>query len=137
MKLLLIFLVTFLLYSSRTLAHGIIYVDGVEHEKGFIDVKIYSSKKNFLVEKLALESIRKKPSINRTIIPLSKIHEGEIAIIVYHDENDDNKLNTGLFWIPKEGYAFSNGYIPKGPPSFIKSKIKLTHGEPVKIILNY
>ena len=137
MKLFLSIFTSFLLYSTITIAHGTIYIEGVEHEKGFIDVKIYNSKENFLVEELAIESIRKKPTIGKTLIPLSKIHEGEIAIVVYHDENNDNKLNTGLFWIPKEGYAFSNNYTPKGPPSFKKSKVQLIHGKPIYIVLKY
>ena len=86
---------------------------------------------------MAIESIRKKPTKEKTIIPLSKVHEGNIALVIYHDENNDEKLNTGLFWRPKEGFAFSNNYIPKGPPKFKKAVIKLVHGEPVTIKLNY
>ena len=70
-------------------------------------------------------------------MPLSKVHEGSMAIVVYHDENGDGKLNTGFFWRPKEGFAFSNGYIPKGPPKFSKSTIEVTHGESIAIKLNY
>ena len=59
------------------------------------------------------------------------------AIVAYHDENGDGKMNTGLFWKSKEGYAFSNNYIPKGSPSFLKAVIKISHGEPITIKLNY
>ena len=52
-------------------------------------------------------------------------------------EDSDGKLKTGLFWRPKEGYAFSNGYKPKSPPKFSKASIKLIHGKLVKIELNY
>ena len=71
------------------------------------------------------------------VVPLSKIHEGQIAIVVYHDEDGDGKLKTGFFWRPKEGFAFSNNYQPKGPPKFSKAAINLVHGEPVFIELNY
>ena len=112
-------------------------ITGVEHTEGYIDVKIYIDKDSFLDEENAYETVRKMPSKGETIIPLSKIHEGKIAIVVYHDENGDGELNTGLFWRPKEGYAFSNNYAPKGPPSFDKASIILIHGEPVSIKLNY
>jgi uncharacterized protein (DUF2141 family) len=46
-------------------------------------------------------------------------------------------LKTGLFWRPKEGFAFSNNYNPKGPPKFKKAAIMLEHGVPVEIELNY
>ena len=71
MKLFLSIFTSFLLYSTITIAHGTIYIEGVEHEKGFIDVKIYNSKENFLVEELAIESIRRMASIKEieTVIP--------------------------------------------------------------------
>lgn len=138
MKLLqgLILLIT-IFYFSNSYAHGTIKVYGVEHEEGYIDIKIYSDDESFLNEKQAIESIRKKPTKGLTTIPLSIIHEGEMAIVVYHDENNDNKLNTGLFWRPKEGYAFSNQYVPKGPPKFTKAKINVSHNQPIEIQLNY
>ena len=108
------------LFLSRiVLSHGTVIITNAEHNKGYIDVKIYDSKDTFLV------------------IPLSKVHEGQIAIVVYHDEDGDGELKTGFFWRPKEGFAFSNNYQPKGPPKFSKASINLVHGEPVYIELNY
>ena len=127
----------FIFFTFKVYGHGTIIIQGVEHEKGEIEVKIYMDKKSFLKEDLAAESIRKKPTKGETIIPLTKIHEGWIAIVVYHDEDGNGELKTGLFWRPKEGFAFSNNYTPKGPPKFKKASIKLIHGEPVIIELNY
>ena len=131
------FIILFMFFTSKVYGHGTIIIQGVEHERGEIDVKIYMDKKNFLKEDQSAESIRKKPSKGETIIPLTKVHEGQIAIVVYHDEDGNGELKTGLFWAPKEGFAFSNNYTPKGPPSFKKASIELIHGEPVIIELNY
>ena len=133
---LLLFLIT--IFICKVLfAHGTIIIKNVEHEEGYIDIKIYTNKDSFLKEDLAAEAIRKKPTKSGTIIPLSKLHEGKIAVVVYHDEDGDGKLKTGFFWRPKEGFAFSNNYTPKGPPRFKKAAINLIHGEPVVIELNY
>ena len=132
-----IFLIIFLFSSAHLLAHGTIMIEGVEHSEGFIDVKIYENEDSFLKEEMASEVIRKKATQGKTVIPLSKIHEGQIAIVIYHDEDSNGKLKTGFFWRPKEGFAFSNNYSPKGPPKFSKAAIKLIHGEPVTIKLNY
>ena len=112
-------------------------IEGVEHSKGFIDLKIYENESSFLNEEMASEVIRKKASQGKTVLPLSKIHEGKIAIAIYHDEDSNGKMKTGFFWRPKEGFAFSNNYSPKGPPKFSKASIKLIHGEPITIKLNY
>ena len=132
-----LFLNLTLLFSFKIYAHGTIIISGVEHNKGYIDVKIYTDKENFLKEELAAEIIRKKATKDRTAVPLSKVHEGTIAIVVYHDEDSNGELKTGLFWRPKEGFAFSNNYTPKGPPNFKKASIELIHGEPVIVELNY
>ena len=132
-----LFLSLTLLFSFKVYAHGTIIISGVVHNKGYIDVKIYINKDTFLKEELAAETIRKKPTKEETIIPLAKVHEGHIAVVVYHDEDGNGELKTGLFWQPKEGCAFSNNYTSKGSPKFKKASIKLIHGEPVIIKLNY
>ena len=109
-----------ILFSFKIYAHGTIIISGVEHNKGYIDVKIYKNKGSFLKEELAAEIIRKKATKDQTVIPLSKVHEGTIAIVAYHDEDSNGELKTGLFWRPKEGFAFSNNYTPKGPPNLKK-----------------
>ena len=126
---LLLFLITIFI-CEVLFAHGTIIIQNVEHDEGYIDVKIYTNKDSFLNEDLAIEAIRKKATKGETIFPLSKIHEGKIAIVVYHDEDSNNELKTGFFWLPKEGFAFSNNYTPKGPPRFKKALIHLEHGEP-------
>ena len=126
-----------LFFSSVVLSHGIVIIPNVEHGRGYIDVKIYDSKDSFLKEDEAVEAVRKKVNKGEVVVPLTKIHEGQVAIVVYHDEDGDGELKTGLFWRPKEGFAFSNNYSPKGPPKFSKASINLVHGEPVYIELNY
>ena len=126
-----------LFFSSVVLSHGTVIIPNVEHDRGYIDVKIYDSKDSFLKEDEAVEAVRKKVNKGEVVVQLTKIHEGQIAIVVYHDEDGDGELKTGLFWRPKEGFAFSNNYSPKGPPKFSKASINLVHGEPVYIELNY
>ena len=126
-----------LFFSSVVLSHGTVIIPNVEHDRGYIDVKIYDSKDSFLKEDEAVEAVRKKVNKGEVVVPITKIHEGQIAIVVYHDEDGDGELKTGLFWRPKEGFAFSNNYSPKGPPKFSKASINLVHGEPVYIELNY
>jgi len=132
-----IFFIAIIFLSLKIYAHGTLIINGVEHNEGFIDVKIYIDKKNFLNEEMAAETVRKRASKGKTVIPLSKLHEGTIAVVVYHDEDGNGELKTGFLWRPKEGFAFSNDYTPKGRPKFKKAAIELAHGEPINIELNY
>ena len=48
-----------------------------------------------------------------------ELPEGRYAIGVFHDANRNNRLDTGLFGIPKEQFGFSNNAKGRfGPPSF-------------------
>lgn len=51
---------------------------------------------------------------------------GEYAFSLFHDENNNEKLDTNVFGIPKESYAFSNNASGSfGPPSFSKAKFSI------------
>ena len=65
-----LFVVIIIFLSLKTHAHGTIIVSGVEHNEGFIDVKIYIDKESFLNEEIAAETIRKRASKGETVIPL-------------------------------------------------------------------
>lgn len=52
-------------------------------------------------------------------VSFNEIPSGTYAITYYHDENDNGKLDTGMFGKPEEGYGYSNdarGFM--GPADF-------------------
>ena len=52
---------------------------------------------------------------------------GTYAISSFHDENSNDKLDTGVFGIPKEPYACSRGAKNRfGPPKWDKAKFDLS-----------
>lgn len=54
-----------------------------------------------------------------SVISLTGLAYGEYAVSVYHDRNDNRKLDTGLFGIPKEPLGTSNdAKIRFGPPRY-------------------
>ena len=55
-----------------------------------------------------------------------ELPQGRYAIGVFHDANRNNRLDTGLFGIPKEQFGFSNGASGRfGPPSFADASFEL------------
>ena len=52
---------------------------------------------------------------------------GTYALALVHDENDNLKIDTGLFGIPTEGFCFSKNAMGLfGPPSFKDAAV--SHG---------
>ena len=51
---------------------------------------------------------------------------GEYALMLYHDENNNGKLDKNKKEPPKEPYAFSNNArAPAGPPKYEKAKFRV------------
>jgi uncharacterized protein (DUF2141 family) len=49
---------------------------------------------------------------------------GEYAVMLFHDENGNQKMDSNLLGIPTEGYGFSNEAKGRfGPPKFSEMKV--------------
>jgi len=69
---------------------------------------------------------------------LDSLEQGKYAFKYIHDENKNNKLDTKLFIIPKEGYGFSNDAKGKlGPPGFKDMIFELTGSDTLICKPNY
>jgi len=64
------------------------------------------------------------PIINKeVVVTIDSLKFGEYAVRVFHDENEDDVVNTNILGIPTEDYGYSNdasGWF--GPPSWEKAK---------------
>lgn len=64
-----------------------------------------------------------------TSFSLEQVPAGEYALVVHHDINSDGVLDKNFIGIPTEPLAFSNGYRPKGPPSYQRARFTLNDGQ--------
>lgn len=72
-------------------------------------------------------AIRVDTGIRRSI--LTGLKPGRYAIILFHDENQDGRLDKNLLGIPNEGFGFSNNVIGFfGPPSFEDALVMVPDG---------
>lgn len=99
-----------------------------DDEDGYPDKNAKSLKEGKISAPMAI-----KEGLNFTDLP-----DGGYAITAFHDENNNDKLDTGLFGIPKEGFAFSNNpSVFFGPPSYLKSKFKVQGRKKIKLKFKY
>ncbi len=55
---------------------------------------------------------------------------GEYAVVVHHDENEDNELNTNWLGMPKESFGASNDAKGSfGPPDFEDAKFLINKSQ--------
>lgn len=56
---------------------------------------------------------------------LPDVDGDNIALLVYHDENTNGRIDKNFIGIPREPLALSNNYRPKGPPSYSRANFDL------------
>ena len=107
-----------------------------------INIKGFESNKGNLM--LEVLDIQKKP-VKRLIQPIANkqvsveikdLNTEQYSVRVFHDENDNKKLDTGMFGIPKEAWGMSNNVkAVMGPPDFKESLFWLKEDKTLVILL--
>jgi uncharacterized protein (DUF2141 family) len=107
-------------------AKGVLSVRLVElrNNDGKVACALYNSERGFPKDHGAAMQTRWCPIANKeSSCTFDPIPPGTYAVACFHDENNNGKLDTGLFGIPKEGVVASNhARGSMGPPSFKDAK---------------
>ena len=105
----------------------VINIEGVEKTQGSLYVALYVSERKFL-EDGANPYGKIIPVSSKTIysVTFSDLPVGQYAVAVYHDLNNNGKLDKNMLGVPTEPYAFSNNPNVKWrSPSFAETAITL------------
>jgi uncharacterized protein (DUF2141 family) len=119
-----IFLALAVLTSSAQAADLELNIGPVAHSKGSLMVAIYNSASSF--RKDAVQQRKVAAIAGQMSLAFADLAPGEYAIALFHDANDNGKLDTNLLGIPKEGYGFSKlEKALSGPPGWDDVKFTL------------
>jgi len=105
---------------------GTIMMGLYDRSAGFLSAIKRSVEAGLLNDKERLAGVALRATVGSESIGFSKLPPGRYAIIVYHDENDDGRLNESTWGVPTEGYGFSNnaqGFL--SAPSFDAAAVTL------------
>ncbi|MFM2269457.1 MAG: hypothetical protein RL757_2898 [Bacteroidota bacterium] len=112
---------------------GTIYlqINNVRNAKGNIALQLLDGQQKVLKQ---IYVTAQKGTVNYQFTDLPN---GFYAIQIYHDENNNQKIDFGVFGAPTEGYAFSNnarGFM--SAPKFAAQlfELKQTTGQNIKLI---
>ncbi|MCU0467426.1 MAG: DUF2141 domain-containing protein [Arcicella sp.] len=74
---------------------------------------------------------------NVTQVVFKNVAIGKYAVRLFHDENDNKKMDTGFFGIPKESWGVSNDVKANfGPPKFEDMIFVLERDKTITITMN-
>jgi uncharacterized protein (DUF2141 family) len=126
-------------------------IEGVRSSTGTLMIGVYDSPENF---NTAVDKAAETGTLNDPTRPVgvalraiagtqstvfTNLNPGRYAIIVFHDENDNGKLDKNFWGVPTEGYGFSNNALAAlGPPDFKEVAVRLDQAdEEISISLVY
>lgn len=103
-----------------------VHVQGVRSSKGAVQADIYAPPRRHVAKQLI------PAQAGGVKVRFTGLAPGDYAVLLYHDENGNGRLDTGRLGLPTEGYAFSRDARARlGPPGFDKMRVTVTAGSEV------
>ena len=122
-----LFLTASLLSIGQNACELVVKVMNIKEVKGSLMIAIYDHEDHFLKNEVMGKG--KVIEANQIEFRFEGLGEGTYAVSIFHDENDNGKLDANFIGIPSEPYAFSNNAKGMfGPPSFEDCKIEVKGG---------
>lgn len=138
MKIKMISLIVLLTVNSALFAqHNFsVEVSGVEPGKGPVFFGLYDKEKGFLDNESQIATAKVKATENKVVYTFKNLPDGDYAIAVYQDLNNNGKCDKNMIGYPTEGFGFSQNYKPRlSAPSFDQVKIAINQYAKTNIVL--
>ncbi|MUT70041.1 DUF2141 domain-containing protein [Stutzerimonas frequens] len=110
-------------------------LNGLQHDRGQVAVAVYSDAKSFRKDNQAFSARKARAEAGTVTVTFDDVPPGRYAVLAYHDENDNGRLDLRFGMFPTEGYGLSNNPKVMGPPSFEDSAFAVTAEDPAQIEL--
>ena len=115
----------------------VVEINGCENSDGVIQMGLYNSKSGFPEFDKSYKAVVLNPSKETVVHTFTSIPAGTYAIAVWHDEDEDQKINTNWLGIPSENYGFSlNKFGTFGPPDFEDVSFEVVDNKTITLTIN-
>jgi uncharacterized protein (DUF2141 family) len=128
------FLLTMMLTIASISAQSrlTIEISGIEETKGKLMVAVFNEV-NFIQNP---SFAKMENADNKTIaVVFDGVPDGEYAVTLFQDLNENYRLDLGEYDIPTEPYGFSRNFVPRSKPTFADCAFKAEGDTKVKIKL--
>ena len=105
-------------------------VSNIKNSKGNIALALYDNAGSFTKKEIKATSVTAKKG--KVMAIFDNVPAGTYAVALFHDENQNGKMDFNMVGIPKEAYAFSNN--AKGilaPPKFKDAAFEINREEKI------
>ena len=124
------FFVTFFLFciAAELQAQGkiVVTVTNLENNNGVCETCLFTNASSFAGKGPAFKCAELKIQNRKAIAIFDAVPAGVCAIAVFHDENNNNKMDKNFLGIPKEGYGASKNKLPfASAPAFKENRFEV------------
>ena len=125
--------------GEASAARIVVTVSGLKNANGGVYVGLYATPSKFLngTQVDAMKKVR--ASTGPITVTFDNLPPGTYAVGSYHDENNNDHLDTDFIGLPSEGYALSNGVRAVfSKPNFHEAAFTVGNGDkPVGLHIRY
>jgi uncharacterized protein (DUF2141 family) len=116
----------------------VVTLNNVSEAGGNLRASLYREPETFRKEDRAVKVVSVPAHKGSAQLVFEGLPAGRYAVMAYHDENSDEKLNLRFGMFPAEGYGLSNNPKVIGPPKFADSAFDVSGAETaVSISMTY
>lgn len=116
-----------------------VVVEGISRQKGQVCFRVYDKEQGF---PQSAAGVVESGCTNVTAATIATefygLKPGTYAVTIFHDENEDQKLNTNFLGIPREGFGISNNPpIKIGAPKFKSASFSVVGDTTIRVTMRY
>ncbi len=131
---LLIFCVCFIVIQSNAQTKVIANITNIKSNEGVCRACLFSNELSFTSKNSPLTCIEVSVKNKLATAVFSNVTPGTYAVFVFHDINNNFKMDKNIFGIPKEGYGASNNKLPfAAAPHFDDNKFIVSNNNIISL----
>jgi len=98
-------------------------IDNVINDKGNVKMALHTV--DTFMKGKGLENGQSEIKDGKVTITFENVKPGDYAVIAFHDENENNKMDFRDNGMPLESYGMSNNVMSFGPPQYDDAKFTI------------
>ncbi len=113
-------LTTLISFSQDSKTSITVTIDNVTSDKGTVKLSLHTA--DTFMKGKGLMSAQSKIKDGKITVTFENVKPGDYAIIAFHDENENSKMDFRENGMPLESYGMSNNSMAFGPPNYNDAK---------------
>ncbi len=116
-----LYFVSFLGFAQDNEGQNItVTIENVQNDNGKVLFSLHS--KDTFMKGKGVDNLQSDIKDGKVSVTFKNVKSGEYAILVLHDENENNRMDFETNGMPKEAYGTSNNPMSFGPPQYNDAK---------------